>query len=85
MSGVPQNTNFTKLNDLLSVKEPSALLQKMVGRNVNQPSMNNNPMTQTLHPKQAKLTDLWPEEKRKIGELVKKLAEEKRMREEYQK
>ena len=58
MSGVPQNTNFTKLNDLLSVKEPSALLQKMVGRNVSQPSMNNNHMTQTLQSKQAKLTDL---------------------------
>ena len=69
MSG--NQLGFTKLNDLVSSKPPSALLQKLLGE---------APPPQVK--KEIKITDLCPDEKRKIGELVKKHAEEKRLREE---
>lgn len=78
MAGVPQNTTYTKLNDLVATTHPPALLQRML-ENAQAPGIAQ---ARPIESKQAKLTDLCPEEKRKIGELVKKLAEEKKLREE---
>jgi hypothetical protein len=75
---IPQ---YNKINDLMVPKGNSNLLQKMLSSNDqferSQHSENPHP-----EPPKIRLQDLCPEDKVKVGELVKKLAEEKRLREE---
>ena len=74
-------SQYNKLNDLIIPRQDSALLQKILVKNQIPVKNTQNPLQTPENAKisnsKPRLVDLCPEDKAKIGELVKKVTEHK--------